>query len=86
MTKAEKTAIVDWTESLSDEQLENEYYEAAFATLGSEAEEMYERGYDVSDIHEREKYEKALGEKADILEHLCAERGIKLWEGDGDNA
>ena len=41
---------------------------------------MYERGWDRQDIIEREKYEKWLGQKADLLEQLCYERGIKLWE------
>ena len=41
---------------------------------------MYERGWDRQDVIEREKYEKWLGQKADLLESLCYERGIKLWE------
>ena len=52
-------------------------------TLGSEAEEMYERGWDMQDIIEREKYEDWLDQKCDILERLCCERGIELW-GDED--
>ena len=49
-------------------------------SLGSETEEMYELGYDIRDIIEREKFEKWLGEKSNLLEQLCEERGIKLWE------
>ena len=60
--------------------MEKEYYDAAWDSLGSEAEEMYERGWDMQDILEREKYEKWLGEKSDLLEELCYGRGIKLWE------
>ena len=41
---------------------------------------MYERGWDMADVLEREKYEKWLGQKADLLEVLCEKRGIKLWE------
>ena len=41
---------------------------------------MYERGYDIADILEREKYEKELGRQSDMLEYLCAERNIKLWD------
>ena len=81
MTKSERNSIIKWANILTDEDLESEYYHAVLDTLGSEAEEMYERGYDMVDIIEREKYEKWLGQKADLLEKLCEERGIKLWEG-----
>ena len=80
MTKSEKNRIIKWANALTDKELEKEYYHVAFDTLGSQAEEMYERGWDRQDIIEREKYEKWLGQKADLLEQLCYERGIKLWE------
>ena len=80
MTKSEKNRIIKWANALTDKELEKEYYNAAFDTLGSQAEEMYERGWDRQDVIEREKYEKWLGQKADLLESLCYERGIKLWE------
>lgn len=80
MTKSERNQIIKWANTLTNEELEEEYYRAVFATLGSEAEEMYERGYDMVDILEREKFEKWLGQKSDLLEMLCEERGIKLWE------
>ena len=57
-----------------------EYYDAVDKCLGSVSEKMYELGYDNSDIVEREKYEKYLREKADLLEFLCFKRGIELWE------
>ena len=80
MTKSERNQIIKWASTLTDKELEKEYYDATFDCLGSQAEEMYERGYDTSDILEREKYEKWLGQKSDLLEILCEERGIKLWE------
>lgn len=80
MTKSEKNKIIKWTSTLTDEELEKEYYDAVFDTLGSQAEEMYERGWDMQDVIEREKYEKWLGQKCDLLEQLCYERGVKLWE------
>lgn len=80
MNRSERKSLVDWAKSLSDEELEKEYYSSVFDSLGSEAEEMYERGYDRQDILEREEYEKWLGEKSDILASICEERGIKLWE------
>ena len=58
----------------------SEYYDAVYNSLGSLAEDMYELGYDIRDIEEREKHERYLSDKADILGVLCKERGIKLWE------
>lgn len=80
MKQSEKSAISKWASTLTDEQLEAEYYDAVFDGLGSEAEEMYERGYDLSDIKEQEEYEKFLSQKADVLASICEQRGIKLWE------
>ena len=80
MTRTEKFSFIKWARSLSDSELEKEYYDASYDCLGSEAEEMYERGWDIDDIIERDKYERDLGVKADILEAICVERGIKLWE------
>ena len=83
MTKSEKNKIIKWASTLTDDELEKEYYRAVQDTLGSEAEEMYERGYDIQDVIEREKYEDWLDQKCDLLERLCYERGIELW-GDED--
>lgn len=81
MTNLKRNQIIKWADTLTDQELKSEYYAAVFDCLGSEVEEMYERGYEMSDILEREKFEKWLGEKSDLLEMLCEERGIKLWEG-----
>lgn len=80
MTKSEKNSIIKWAKTLTDDELEKEYYRASLDTLGSQAEAMYERGWDMQDVIEREKYEKWLGQRADLLESLCYGRGIKLWE------
>lgn len=84
MTKSEKNKIIKWANTLTDEELEKEYYHAVMDTLGSEAEEMYERGYDIQDIIEREKYEDWLDQKCDLLEKLCYERGIEPWDEDNE--
>ena len=47
MNKRELAKLKKWTDTLTDEQLNAEYYDAVFDTLGSQAEEMYERGYDL---------------------------------------
>lgn len=80
MNKREYAKLKKWTDTLTDEQLKEEYYNAVFKTLGSQAEEMYERGYDEADIREREKYERWLSRQNDMLEDICRERGITLWE------
>ena len=84
MTKSERNKIIEWANTLTNEELEQEYYDAVWDCLGSEAEEMYERGWDMADIIDREKFERWLGQKSDLLAKLCEERGIKLW-GDWGN-
>lgn len=80
MTKSDRNQIIKWANTLTDEQLEKEYYDSVTDCLGSQAEEMYERGWDMQDIIEREKFEDFLCQQSDLLEMLCYERGIKLWE------
>lgn len=80
MKKSEREPIVKWAESVTDDELENEYYDSVYSYLGSQTEQMYELGYDISDIVEREKHEKYLCQRSDVLETLCVERGIKLWK------
>lgn len=80
MNRRERIQLTKWAGELPDKDLEDAYYEAVYDCLGSETEEMYERGYDPIDIAEQEKCEKYLGEKANVFEELCERRGIKLWE------
>ena len=80
MTKKERNEIIKWASTLMDEELKGEYYNAVYDTLGSQTEEMYERGYDIQDIIEREKFEKWLWQRCKLIEELCCKRGIKLWE------
>ena len=79
MKKKDKQVIIDYANSLSDDELEKEYYNCVLSCLGSECERMYELGYDIIDILEREKFEKFNQERCVILESLCLKRGIKLW-------
>ena len=80
MNKRGLAKLKKWTDTLTDEQLKKEYYDAVFDSLRSQSEEMYERGYDISDIRESEKYERWLSRRSAMLEMICSERGIKLWE------
>lgn len=38
MNKVEKNAIIEWSKKLSDEELEKEYYNSVYNSLGSETE------------------------------------------------
>ena len=80
MNKREYAKLKKWTNTLTDEELKKEYYDALYDSLGSQTEEMYERGYDIVDILEREKYERWLSRRSNMLEAICRERGINLWE------
>lgn len=80
MTQKERSALVKWAKGLSDEKLEEAYYDAVYDSLGTQTEAMYELGYDMQDIKEQETFEKFLREKSDILENECLKRNIKLWE------
>lgn len=79
MTKRERNVIIKYAETLTDEELEKEYYDSVYRSLGSICEDMYELGYDISDIAQREKYEKYLGQLSELLGALCEQRGINLW-------
>ena len=83
MKRLEKNSLIRWANTLSDKELKDEYYEAVYDSLGSQTDEMYELGYDMRDIKEREWYEKYLCEKADFLENICIKRG--LWHEDKEN-
>lgn len=80
MNTKEKNAIVKWAANLSNEELEQEYYDAVFDSLGSVTEDMYDLGYDMQDIEEQEEFEEYKCHKADILEKECSKRGVKLWQ------
>lgn len=83
MRKREKEQIRKEVEKLTIEQLEAKYYKAVYDCLGSQTDRMYELGYDMQDIIERDKYETYLCEYADVLETICQERGIELWKKEG---
>ena len=80
MKLKDRNNLIKLANTLSDEELKGEYYDSVFDSLGSITEKMYDLGYDMRDIEEREEYEKYRCDKADILGWLCEQRGIKLWE------
>ena len=85
MTRKEKQIIIKETELLSDHELKNLYYESAFDCLGSQVEDMIELGYDMRDIKEIEKHERFLIDKSNLLETICIDRGIELWNEEEQN-
>ena len=85
MTRRDKERIKKRAREITVEELEAEYYKAVFDCLGSQTERMYELGYDIADIMEREKIEDDLCEEADVLEEICYERGIRLWQKEAEN-
>ena len=80
MTKKERNEWIKWANTLTDEELKKETYKAMKDCCGSLCDRMYDLGYDLQDISERADFEKFLGEKYVLLEDLCIQRGIKLWE------
>lgn len=82
MKKSEKNEIIKWANTLNDDELLHACWRAIYDCLGSQVDEMIEQDYDLVDIQERRKYEKYLAQKADILEIMCDERGIQVWEGE----
>lgn len=85
MKRLERNNLAKWANTLSDKELKDKYYAAVYDSLGSQTDEMYELGYDMKDIKEREWYEKYLCEKADFLENICMKRGIGLWDENEEN-
>ena len=80
MTKTERRMLAEYANNAPLEELEEVYHSAVADSLGSETEAMYELGYDMADIKEREQLEKYYIERADILENSRIKRGVKLWE------
>lgn len=80
MKKCEKDEIRDKAATMSDKELSEEYYNTVYSTLGSNSERMEECGYDARDIKEARQYERYLSEKASLLEEICNERNISLWD------
>lgn len=85
MTKKERLAILEKIAYMNDEELEKQAMDKIFDCLGSQVDDMYELGYDMVDIIEREKYERYLCEVADIYGQVAEKRGINLWEREGDD-
>lgn len=80
MTKKVMSQIRLECESLTDEELKKKTYDAIHDSLGSEVDAMVEFGYDASDIADRVEYESFLCSYSDVLQLICDERGIVLFD------
>lgn len=80
MTAATKKALREYFSSKTDEYVEKSYYIVLRDCLGSVSERMIEEDYCARDIQERKDYEDFCQEEAELLEEICCERGIKLFD------
>lgn len=80
MTKKVISQIRLECESLTDEELKNKTYDAIYDSLGSQIDDMVEFGYDASDIADRVEYESFACNYSELLQLLCDERGIVLFD------
>lgn len=80
MNLKSKNQIINYCNTLSNDELLEEYYSAIYDTEGSLLDEMYDLGYDIQDILEREQYERYECERVDIIENECFKRGLELWQ------
>lgn len=79
MNNRELKKLKKWTDTLTDKELENEYYGAVYEHIGSMDGDI-ECEYDTIDAIAQKKREEEFHEYIDMLKHLCEERGIKLFE------
>lgn len=76
----QKKSTIKECNSMNDDQLIDYYHETLFRTLGSQVEEMYDRGYEMADIKERISFEKYLREKCDVIMDVLRKRNLDPWE------
>lgn len=86
MTRKNRHEIEKWATTLTDEELERQYYALDYDSSLWQSEQMLEAGYDLADILERRKFEKFMSEKCDLLGYLCEQRDIKLWANVNSNS
>ena len=79
--KSEVARIIKENIVLSNEDLLSKYFDIVYHdVLGSRAEQMYEAGWNESDVKERREYEDYMDCYADILAGMLQERGINPWK------
>lgn len=86
MNKQVRNSIIKWANKLTDEKLEKLYYDTVYLSVSSIAELIIVHGYSFIDAKEQEKFERFQEEKIDLLEELCKERGIALWQNKNNHS
>lgn len=81
LRKSEINRIIKENIALSNEGLLSKYFDIVYHdVLGSQAEQMYEAGWNESDVKERREYEDYMSCYANILEGMLQERGVDPWK------
>lgn len=81
LCKSEISRIIKENSALSNEDLLDKYFDIIYHdVIGSQAEQMYEAGWNESDVKERREYEDYMDCYADILAGMLQERGINPWK------
>lgn len=81
LCKSEINRIIKENSALSNEDLLDKYFDIIYHdVIGSQAEQMYEAGWNESDVKERREYEDYMDCYADILAGMLQERGINPWK------
>lgn len=81
LRKSEINRIIKENIALSNEGLLSKYFDIVYHdVLGSQAEQMYEAGWNESDVKERREYEDYMGCYADILAGMLQDRGVDPWK------
>lgn len=79
MTKQDKTKCFERFAMMNDDKLLSEYHEQLLNTLGTQTDKMYELGYSMEDIKERERFEKEISDELHLCEECLNKRGIDIW-------
>ena len=79
MTKQDKARCFERFAMMNDNQLLNEYHEQLLNTLGTQTDRMYELGYSMEDIKERERFEKEMSDELHLCEKCLNKREINIW-------
>ena len=79
MTKQDKAKCFERFAMMNDDQLLSEYHEQLLNTLGTQTDRMYELGYSMEDIKERERFEKEMSDELHLYEECLNKRGIDIW-------
>ena len=86
LRKSEVNRIIKENAALSNEDLLIKYFDIVYHdVIGSQAEQMYEAGWNESDVKERREYEHYMSCYTDILHRMLLKRGVDPWKDYANN-